>query len=202
MKVTFTSKKGGVGKSSLAQNFATYTGSTCITNDTVTTLNDDIIQIESNKKRIPTKLCTITNAVFDFGAMHAQLDTKIAQAARMSSVIVVPTLTDLRSLKGAVDTVNLVREANVPVAIIINNFKDQRKHNAARQHLIAELDTIPIFAIRSTTLFERVAQHGQKWFKNIHNEKGQHQLNKTRIAHQAVYDQIISIGEAHETTNA
>lgn len=202
MKVTFTSLKGGVGKSSLAQNFATYIHGTCITNDIITTQDEDIIQIESNKKRIPAKLCTIPNTVFDFGAMHSLLDPKIAQAVRLSSVVVVPTLTDLRSLKGAMDTTKLIRTGGKPVVIIINNFKDQKKCDAAHQYLTDSLGKTPIFTIRSTTLFERVAQHGRKWFQNIHNAKGQHQLNKTRIAHEAVYDQIIAIGEAYEAANA
>jgi len=35
---------------------------------------------------------------------------------------------------------------------------------------------------------------GEEWFKNIHNENGEWQLNKSRLAHEEVYNAIIELG--------
>lgn len=56
------------------------------------------------------------------------------------------------------------------------------------------LGELPVFAIRATTLFDRVATDGDEWFKDIHNDNGEWQLNKSRIAHEEVYNEIIELG--------
>jgi cellulose biosynthesis protein BcsQ len=195
MKVLFFSIKGGVGKSSLAFNFAAYTSSLYITNDTVVTQDEGVIQLPLNKKRIPAKLWTEPDVTFDFGAMYTQLDAKITQAVSLADVIVIPTLTDMRSLHATLETVNLVKPASKPIVIIINHFKDTKKFEIARRFLNEHLGRLPILAIRTTTLFERVSRDGLDWYQNIHHEKGHYQLNKTRVQHEEIYDRIIRIGE-------
>lgn len=194
MNVLFTSFKGGVGKSSLAYNFAVYIGYTYVTNDIIAIADPDIIQIEPKRKRIPAAYCFKQNTVFDFGAMSTQIDPKITQAVQLADIIVIPTLTDPRSLQATIDTVNLVKESGKPVVIIINNFTNQRKFQQARKFLIKQLGRISIYAIRSTTLFERVSQHGKGWLENIRHEKGVYQLNKTREKHERVYQVIADLG--------
>lgn len=195
MKVLFLSIKGGVGKSSIAVNFATYTNSFYITNDIVCTQDKQFAQIEPNKKHIPLRYLSKSDLVIDFGGMYSQLDPKITKAVRLADVIIIPTLTDTRSLEATILTVQLVKPAGKPIVIIINNFKDQKKCDAARQLLFDRLGRLPIFEIRTTTLFERVSLDGREWYANIHNDKGQYQLNKTRIQHEVIYDHIIAIGE-------
>ena len=196
MIILFTSYKGSVGKSSIAFNIAAYINSTYVTNDIIT-IDDDAAtnQIEPGLKRIPFQYRSKQNIVFDFGAMSTQVDPKVAHAVDMCDLVVVPTLTDVRSLQATIDIVNFVRAANKPIAVIINNFRDQKKFTLARRHLIDSLGHIPIFAIRATTLFERVSRDGRDWFQNVHNDKGEHQLNKTRIAHEAIYDAILKLGD-------
>ncbi len=103
-------------------------------------------------------------------------------------------LTDARSLQGTIDTVNLVKVADKPIAIIINNFTSDTKFKHAKDFLINALGRLPIFAIRTTTLFERVAKDGSEWFRKVHQANGEYQLNKTRVAHERVYDRIIALG--------
>ncbi len=195
MKIIFTSFKGGVGKSSIAFNVAAHINSTYITNDMIAIDDKAVIQIEPKKRRIPAQYCSETDIVLDFGAMSTQIDPKVSHALSMSDVVVIPTLTDARRLQATIDTVNLVKEANKPIAIIINNFTNKKKFAQARQHLIDALGRLPIVAIRSTTLFERVSRDGRDWLQNVHNDKGEHQLNKTRAFHEAVYDAILKLGE-------
>jgi hypothetical protein len=103
-------------------------------------------------------------------------------------------LTDARSLQGTIDTVNLVKVADKPIAIIINYFTSESKFKRAKDHLTDALGQLPIFAIRTTTLFERVAKDGGEWFSKVHQVNGEYQLNKTRVAHEQVYDAIIALG--------
>ncbi|GAA6173847.1 hypothetical protein NBRC116592_35170 [Colwellia sp. KU-HH00111] len=43
-------------------------------------------------------------------------------------------------------------------------------------------------------MFERVAKDGSEWFSKVHQVNGEYQLNKTRVAHEQVYDAIIALG--------
>jgi len=193
IKILFLSYKGGVGKSSLAINLAAEIDADYVTNDLITT-NTKAIQIESNKRRIPKGLLNLDRVVFDFGAMSTQLDHKAVQATEVADVIVIPTLTDIRSLTATIKTVNLVKPMNKPITIIINNFTKEKKFDEAKAFLTERLGELPIFAIRATTLFGRVAKDGEEWLKSIHNNKGEWQLNKSRLAHEVVYNAIIEIG--------
>lgn len=93
------------------------------------------------------------------------------------------------------NTHTLLSLSGKPILIIINNFTKQQKFDEAKKYLRDELGRVPVFAIRSTTLFDRVARDGWEWLENVHNLKGEYQLNKTRIKHEEVYDQIINYWE-------
>jgi hypothetical protein len=88
----------------------------------------------------------------------------------------------------------LLKVADKPTDIIINNFTSDTKFKHAKDLLIDALGRLPIFAIRTTTLFERVAKDGSEWFSKVHQVNGEYQLNKTRVAHEQVYDAIIALG--------
>lgn len=193
IKILFMSYKGGVGKSSLAINLAAEIDADYVTNDLITT-STNAIQIEPNKRRIRKGLLELDRVVFDFGAMSTKLDHKAVQATEVADVIVIPTLTDVRSLEATIKTVNLVSPMNKPVALIINNFTKPNKFDEAKAFLNNKLGKLPIFAVRTTTLFDRVAKDGEEWFKNIHNDNGEWQLNKSRLAHEGVYNSIIELG--------
>lgn len=203
MKITLASFKGGVGKSSLALNLAIYLGFDCVTNDIVAIDNSRTKKIPPKLKRIPLQYCGNRDLILDFGATSTSIDPKLAHAVRMSNLVVIPTLTDTRSLKATVDTVNFVQESAKPIVIIINNFTDNKKYLKADAYLHNALVHCPvIYSIRTTTLFERVASDGEEWLLNVHHRKGEYQLNKTSEAHHRVYDAIASIGRNHATTDA
>lgn len=137
---------------------------------------------------------TLDRVAFNFGAMSTHLDPKAVQATQVTDVIVIPTFTDRRSLEATIKTVQLVKPLDKPIAIVINNFTKQKEYDEAVTYLTECLGKLPIFAIHSTTLFARVAKDGEEWFKNIHNENGEWQLNKSRLAHEEVYNEIINLG--------
>lgn len=201
LRYLITSLKGGVGKSAIALNLAAYTGSLYITNDLTAPAHHDVVQIESDKKRIPLSLTQEKNAVFDFGALSTYLDPKVSQVLNLCDVVIIPTRPDPRSISATLKTYELVHEAGKPIIIIINNFRDRKKHDAARDQLKSALGRIPILSIRETTLFDRISKDGIDWFLNVHNQKGEYQLNKTRLVHETVYDRIIALGVAHEIKN-
>jgi len=47
---------------------------------------------------------------------------------------------------------------------------------------------------KAATLLKRVVKDGTDWYKNIHNEHGECQLNKPRLAHEQVYIAILNLG--------
>lgn len=194
MIVLVTSLKGGVGKSSIAFNLAAFLDCTYVTNDIAVPEHQDIILIPPKKRRIPKDIMALESAVYDFGAMSTLLDPKVSHAASFCDLIVIPTRTDARSLEATLETYKLLKEAGKPVVIIINHFRDWKKHDAARDRLHSQLGRqVPILAIRETTLFDRVSRDGREWLLNIHNERGTHTLSRTQRAHEVVYDRIRSV---------
>ena len=65
----------------------------------------------------------------------------------------------------------------------------------AKSALIDQLGCdISLFKIRETTLFDRVATDGIDWLEQVGNEFGGYQLNRTKMVHEVIYDEIVSIG--------
>ena len=54
-----------------------------------------------------------------------------------------------------------------------------KKHEKFRDILINKLGKTPIYYIRETTLFDRIAEDDIHWYENINNDKGKYQLQKT-----------------------
>lgn len=195
MNFLVISLKGGVGKSSIALNLAHYFHAQYITNDLITSNNSNAKQISPKLKRIPKQYVGIDNVVYDFGAMSTNIDPKVAQAVKYSDVIIIPTLTDQRSLQATVESYKLVKSKNKPIVIIINNFTSWKKYHDAQSYLTTQLGNPAIYSIRTTTLFERIANDGVEWLDRINHERGAHQLIKTMQRHQNIYDLISQAGK-------
>lgn len=197
MKFLYFSLKGGVGKSSIALNHALENQYSYITNDITTNMDRTLIksfhQIPHNMKRIPKELLELEDVVFDFGAMSSVIDAKVTHAVKHCDCVIIPTLTDARSLKATIETYLLIQHEAKSIIIIINNYHQTNKYEFAYEKLTNALGKPTILDIRSTTLFERVARDGIKWFNNIGHARGEHQLLTTKNVHKKVYETINKI---------
>lgn len=97
--------------------------------------------------------------------MSTQIDPRLVDAEKLSDLIIIPCNTDQRSLEATVNTHTLMSLTGKPIVIIINNFTKQKKFDEALKFLRERLGRVPAFAIRSTTLFERVARDGRSGWR-------------------------------------
>jgi cellulose biosynthesis protein BcsQ len=199
MKYLYFSLKGGVGKSSIALNHALENNYSYVTNDITTNMDRTLIksfnQIPHSMKRIPKDLLELEDVVFDFGAMSSVIDSKVTHAVKHCDCVIIPTLTDARSLKATIETYLLIKDEAKSIIIIINNYQQASKYEFAHNTLTNALGKLTLLDIRSSTLFERVARDGIKWFNSIGNARGEHQLKITKALHKEVYETINKIAK-------
>lgn len=179
MKILTTSLKGGVGKSSISTLLASAFDYHYITNDLSVPSHHNVTQIEPNKKRIPAELLKLENVIYDFGALSTHLDAKVSHALNYCDLVIVPTRPDPRSIEATIETVKLIQGSGKPIVIIVNDFRDSRAFDNARDQLINQLGRMPIFWIKHTTLFDRISRDGIDWYSNIDHAMGEYQLRKT-----------------------
>jgi hypothetical protein len=197
MKILYFSLKGGVGKSSLSLNHSQYLGVPYITNDISTYIDKneikDFYQIEHSKKRLPKTVTRLEDAIFDFGAMSSAVDAKVTQAVKICDAVIIPTLCDVRSLEATMHTYEFIRQDAKQVIFIINNYTDTKKLEFAYDWIKNRVPNAIIFNVRKTTLFERVARDGMKWFENVGHRRGEHMLQKSKRKHELMFSLIETI---------
>lgn len=198
MKILYFSLKGGVGKSSIALNHAIHNSYAYVTNDITTSTDGECVSefhhIPHNTKRIPKKLLPLQDVIFDFGAMSSVIDAKVTQAVTHCDCVVIPTLTDARSIQATMNTYDLIKEKAKRVVIIINNFQKEEKCLYAKVQLDHLKRKVLILEMKHTTLFERVARDGVLWYTKIGSQKGEYRLQKTKLEHQKIYEAIQNYG--------
>ena len=119
MKITIWSKKGGVGKTSLAYNIARDLDLFLISND------DSIIELAyPNKSKIMQYPKLIDNVVYDFGGF---VDDSIKNILDNSDLIIIPMLNDLNSFKKTISTLNDIDTRKVLIVANKANKDDFRE---------------------------------------------------------------------------
>jgi len=118
MIISVWSKKGGVGKTSIAYNLARDLDYFLISND------DSIIEkaYPNMSKILDSKhLKLIDNCIYDFGGF---VDAHIKDILQKSDLVIVPTNSDLNSFKKTLSTIKELKELGQNKIIIIANKVD------------------------------------------------------------------------------
>ncbi|MDF1882611.1 ParA family protein [Sulfurimonas sp. SAG-AH-194-C21] len=201
MYLTVISIKGGVGKTSIATNIALNNNYTLVTNDVVTdlsrlqTINTHLI--DSKLKKIPSRyLKGDRDIVFDMGAMTGLVDPKVMHAIKLADGVIIPTLTDARSISATIETIQFVQQAEIEnIFIIVNRVANEKEFLEVAAQLSSYIDECSIYMMKNTTLFKHIARDGSKWYQNIHHEKGNYMLQRTKNLHNEIYEEIIDLTE-------
>ena len=194
MNITFFNFKGGVGKTSLAAAYALSRKSGFVTND-LSRLDhigfEYFTQLDANRKRIPAELLHEENTVYDMGAMSGAIDPKVIDALKHSEVVVIPTLTDMNSIRATIESIQEAKQYVDVVIVVINRVrKRDRKYDTAMEQLQAVLPASHILMMKETTLFYRLAADGATLFENVGHEKGLGQLIRTYREMMGLFDTV------------
>lgn len=201
MRIVFFNIKGGVGKTSLSLSMALTYKFNFVTNDIVTSLEEihsiPTAKIASNLKKIPRSILgSSKNQIFDIGAMSGQIDPKAAHAISLADAIVIPTLCDVRSIEATIQSIKFVDKECSNIFIIVNKVKDEVEYESIVEQLSPYVDEDFIYQMRETTLFKRIAEHGEYFFTKIFKKEGINRLHLTIDRHTCIYDSILAYTES------
>lgn len=201
MKIVFFSIKGGVGKTSISLSMALTYKYNFVTNDIVTKLEgiDSIstYKIASKLKKIPGSILRSNQPqVYDIGAMSGQIDPKAAHAISVADAIVIPTLCDARSIEATIQSIKFVDEKCSNIFIIINKVKSEEEYEQAVEQLSPYVYEDFIYEMRETTLFKRIAEHGEDFFLKIFKKEGINRLHLTSAKHSSIFADILEYTES------
>lgn len=195
MKIVFFSIKGGVGKTSISLSMALTCKYNFVTNDIVTKLEG--IDSISNLKKIPGSILRSNQPqVYDIGAMSGQIDPKAAHTISVADAIVIPTLCDARSIEATIQSIKFVDEKCSNIFIIINKVKSEEEYEQAVEQLSPYVYEDFIYQMRETTLFKRIAEHGEDFFLKIFKKEGINRLHLTSAKHSSIFDDILEYTES------
>lgn len=137
----------------------------------------DIFSGSSNK--IPKKLQFQQNTVYDLKAPLERLQYLMADAASVVSHCIIPTATDAISINHTIQVAKLAQQLNIPVSVVINNYRTEKALVLANAVLAEQLPYTRLYELRSTTLFGRLSFDGRDWLEKVHHTKGEGRLLQT-----------------------
>ena len=116
--ITICNFKGGVGKSLIAHQLITGFGYKGVEIDPYGSLNErlpeDVVKINLKDKYLPE---IKEKSVFDFGGFE---DSKLSQAVKASSLVIIPFIPTLETIQGTVDTIHKVKDFDTPILFVAN----------------------------------------------------------------------------------
>lgn len=142
--IAIFSKKGGVGKSSVAHSIARDFGYYLVSNDD-SVIEDSYEGMAAIMKEI--KPIEGHNIVYDLGGF---VDKNVIDILRSADLIIVPTIADINSFKRTINTVKEVSELNKNILIIGNIVKGKEQIEFIKEYIPAAQ-----FFIRDSKIFQR-----------------------------------------------
>ena len=119
MRILFFSFKGGVGKTTLATQFAIDNDYGIITNEQGLLMNvfgEDRLVVVKDSEDIPD-YGENWDIVYDFGGFY---DQRLQHVLSFVDMVVVPTKIDMLSLDKLVETLVMIKDFNVKVVVVAN----------------------------------------------------------------------------------
>ena len=111
-----------------------------------------------------------------------RLDHKMLDAIKNSEALIVPTLTDQRSLDGTIEFIKDAKKFVDTIIVVINRTSTAKKNRKDYEYAKASIsEVIPLTHIKllkESTLYGRIAKDGFSWFTEVHNEDGFRALKK------------------------
>jgi len=182
MIISIWSKKGGVGKTSIAYNLARDLGYFLISND------DSIIEkaYPNMSKILDSKyLKLIDNCIYDFGGF---VDAHIKDILQKSDLVIVPTNSDLNSFKKTLSTIKELKDLNQNNIIIVAN-KVEYKDDFDEIENFFKNQNIKVFELPNSKIFKKSFEL-QKSINDICNQSKLNAYVYRKICKQ--YNQIIN----------
>lgn len=156
IRLTFWSLKGGVGKTTLALNFAFHFKCGIITNERYSMLdkvmdNGDFLQLAQGQSmpQIPLE----HNVIFDMGGY---LDNRVTEAVKQSSYVIIPTSSDKLDLQGTISTIGEIEKINPNIVVIINKSENHKEFLEAKQLIQEFRQNIAVFEIKKSKALRNI----------------------------------------------
>lgn len=197
MKALVVSFNHYVGKSAISIELANHFDTECISNTVHSYSSEKPLTLNQSDQNIPRKYLRRKKIIFDFQLSHQSIDNKVLQAAKGCEVIVIPTLTDLTSLEGTIETYKLLNTCNTPIVIIINNFLSWVKFENACQYLRKTLNVPNVAFIKRSILFERILGNGSRWIEKVENEQDRKVLEAASAYNELLFNTLQDLKDIH-----
>lgn len=182
--ITIWSKKGGVGKTSIANTLLRDLGWNYITND-----KSEILISYNKCWKFSSKLLFKENTIYDFGGFDSP---HIHEILPQSKVIIIPFFSDVNSINQGIDTIKELLKKGIDsnrILIVLNRIRNTKEINIISNYIDLKLKDIKLkkIILRKSQIFENsIKEH--KSISDIYNQN-----NFTKNQYKGIYSDYIKL---------